>query len=335
MNNAMTRRNFVSMSATMMALGLVGCGSSATSDSSSDGASSGESAKKKVAIILDGPANDGGWNASCYQAMLDAAEELGWESAYSESVEQANWATTMENYLDQGFDLLFMPGNEFTDVSKQVGADYPDAHICLLNSEVSASNIVGLVPDTKQIGLLAGALAGILSKTGHIGFIGGVELDTTKNKLDYYTKAAQKVNPDIQVFSAYANSFMDAGKGKEIAASMLTTNSVDVMFGDASGIDTGARETMSAYEDVFDIGQPGDLGGADDPLIANYVFNDNKTMLKQAMKDVEDGVFGDKVIYGNLDNGGVSVGTFSKIVTADQQKQYLEYVDQIKDGSFL
>ena len=41
MNNAMTRRNFVSMSAAMMALGLVGCGSSATSDSSSDGASSG------------------------------------------------------------------------------------------------------------------------------------------------------------------------------------------------------------------------------------------------------------------------------------------------------
>ena len=116
---------------------------------------------------------------------------------------------------------------------------------------------------------------------------------------------------------------------------MLTTNSVDVMFGDASGIDTGARETMSAYEDVFDIGQPGDLGGADDPLIANSVVTDNKTMLKQAMKDVEDGVFGDKVIYGNLDNGGVSVGTFSKIVTADQQKQYLEYVDQIKDGSFL
>ena len=323
------------MSAAMMALGLAGCGSSASSDSSSDGAASGESTKKKVAIILDGPANDGGWNASCYQAMLDAADELGWETAYSESVEQANWATTMENYLDQGFDLLFMPGNEFTDVSKQVGADYPDAHICLLNSEVSSSNIVGLVPDTKQIGLLAGALAGILSKTGHSGFIGGVELDTTKNKLDYYTQAAQKVNPDIQVSSAYANSFMDAGKGKEIAASMLTTNSVDVMFGDASGIDTGARETMSAYEDVFDIGQPGDLGGSDDPLIANSVVTDNKTMLKQAMKDVEDGVFGDKVIYGNLDNGGVSVGTFSNIVTADQQKQYLEYVEQIKDGSFL
>ena len=245
--------------------------------------------RSKVAIILDGPANDGGWNASCYQAMLDAANELGWETAYSESVETANWARPRGDYLDQGFDLLFMPGNEFTDVSKQVGADYPDAHICLLNSEVSSSNIVGLVPDTKQIGLLAGALAGILSKTGHIGFIGGVELDTTKNKLDYYTKAAQKVNPDIQVFSAYANSFMDAGKGKEIAASMLTTNSVDVMFGDASIVDTGAREALSAYSDRYDIGQPADLGSADDKLIANSVVTDNKTMLKESMQDVESG----------------------------------------------
>ena len=323
------------MSAAMMALGLAGCGSSASSDSSSDGAASGESTKKKVAIILDGPANDGGWNASCYQAMLDAAEELGWESAYSESVEQANWATTMENYLDQGFDLLFMPGNEFTDVSKQVGADYPDAHICLLNSEVSASNIVGLVPDTKQIGLLAGALAGILSKTNNIGFIGGVELDTTKDKLENYTKAAQKINPAIQVASAYAGSFSDAGKGKEIANSMVTTNDVDVMFGDASIVDTGAREALSAYSDRYDIGQPADLGSADDKLIACSVVTDNKAMILSAMKDVEAGSFGNKIIKGDLDNGGVAVGTFSNIVDQDTQAKYQEIVAQIKAGSFL
>ena len=335
MNNAMTRRNFVSMSAAMMALGLVGCGSSATSDSSSDGASSGESAKKKVAIILDGPANDGGWNASCYQAMLDAAEELGWESAYSESVEQANWATTMENYLDQGYDLIFAPGNQYTDAVKQVAKDYPDAHFCILNDTVKDTNIESLMPNTQQIGLLAGALAGILSKTNNIGFIGGVELDTTKDKLENYTKAAQKINPAIQVASAYAGSFSDAGKGKEIANSMVTTNDVDVMFGDASIVDPGAREALSACSDRYDIGQPADLGSADDKLIANSVVTDNMTMLKESMQDVESGNFGNKVIYGDLSNGGVSTGTFSSIVTDDQQKQYLEYVEQIKAGTFL
>ena len=323
------------MSAAMMALGLAGCGSSASSDSSSDGAASGESTKKKVAIILDGPANDGGWNASCYQAMLDAAEELGWESAYSESVAQSDWATTMENYIDQGYDLIFAPGNQYTDAVKQVAKDYPDAHFCILNDTVKDTNIESLMPNTQQIGLLAGALAGILSKTNNIGFIGGVELDTTKDKLENYTKAAQKINPAIQVASAYAGSFSDAGKGKEIANSMVTTNDVDVMFGDASIVDTGAREALATYGDRYDIGQPGDLGSADDKLIANSVVTDNKTMLKESMQDVESGSFGDKVIYGVLSNGGVSTGTFSSIVTDDQQKQYLEYVEQIKAGTFL
>ena len=59
-------------------------------------------------------------------------------------------------------------------------------------------------------------------------------------------------------------------------------------------------------------------------------------MLKQAMEDVEKGEYGNKVIYGDLSNGGVAVGTFSdKLVTKEQQDEYNKYVEQIKDGKFL
>ena len=333
----LNRRQFIgTMGATALGLGLVGCGGSGSADSGSGTTDGSDGAKKKkVAIFLDGPINDGGWGASCYKAMTDAADALGWDTAYSESVATADWATTMENYIDQGYDLIFAPGNQYTDAVKQVAKDYPDAHFCILNDTVKDTNIESLMPNTQQIGLLAGALAGILSKTNNIGFIGGVELDTTKDTLENYTKAAQKINPAIQVASAYAGSFSDAGKGKEIANSMVTTNDVDVMFGDASIVDTGAREALSAYSDRYDIGQPADLGSADDKLIANSVVTDNMTMLKESMQDVESGNFGNKVIYGDLSNGGVSTGTFSSIVTDDQQKQYLEYVEQIKAGTFL
>ena len=81
--------------------------------------------KKKVAIFLDGPINDGGWGASCYKAMTDAADALGWDTAYSESVATADWATTMENYIDQGYDLIFAPGNQYTDAVKQVARTIP------------------------------------------------------------------------------------------------------------------------------------------------------------------------------------------------------------------
>ncbi|MDY4691077.1 MAG: BMP family protein [Atopobiaceae bacterium] len=327
----LNRRQFLGAAgATFLGLGLAACGSEGGD------ATTGSADAKKVAIFLDGPINDGGWGASCYKAMTDAAKELGWETAYSESVPQSDWATTMENYIDEGYSLIFAPGNQYTDAVKQVAADNPDMKFVLLNDTVKTDNVESLMPNTQQIGQLAGALAGILSKTNNIGFIGAMELDTTLDKLENYTKAAQKVNPKIKVAKAYAGSFSDATKGKELATTMIKNNDVDVMFGDASIVDTGAREALAAAKNRFDIGQPGDLGSASDELIACSVVTDNKSMLKQAMEDVEKGEYGNKVIYGDLSNGGVAVGTFSdKLVTKEQQDEYNKYVEQIKDGKFL
>ena len=106
------------------------------------------------------------------------------------------------------------------------------------------------------------------------------------------------------------------------------------MFGDASIVDTGAREALAIYGDRYDIGQPGDLDSADDKLIACSVVTDNKAMILSAMKDVEAGSFGNKIVKGDLDNGGVAVGT-SNIVDQDTQAKYQEIVSQIKVGTFL
>ncbi len=65
-------------------------------------------------MFLDGPVNDGGWGASCYGAMVESAKQHGWETAYSESVAQADWVSTMQNYVDQGYDLIVAPGNQYT-----------------------------------------------------------------------------------------------------------------------------------------------------------------------------------------------------------------------------
>ena len=319
----------------LAALSLTGCGSGGSGDSAGGEGASGDNEKLKVAMVIDSPSSDGCWGASCYQAMTDAASDLGWDTAYSESVAQADWGTNMQNYVDQGYDLIFMPGNEFSDTVTQVAADNPDSKFAILNDTVQSDNVEGLMPDNEQIGLLAGALAGLLTKTESIGFIGGVELDTTKAKLENYEKAAKKMNENVQVFSAYAGSFSDAAKGKELANSMAKNNKVDVMFGDASIVDTGAREALAEFADTYDIGQPSNMGSEDDPLIATSVVTDNKTMLEQSMKDVENDEFGNKVIMGDLSNGGVSVGTVSKIVPSDVQDEYTTIVDQIKDGSFV
>lgn len=317
--------------ALVLTCGLTGCG-----DEGEAGGAGGSDAPKKVAMFLDGPVNDGGWGASCYGAMCDAAKEHGWETAYTESVTNADWVSTIQSYVDQDYDLIIAPGNQYIDVMVQCAKDNPDAHFCIFNAEVNdVPNIECTMPDTIQIGQIAGIMAGLMSETNNIGFIGGVELDTTQNKLKGYTEAAQKINPDIKVASAYAGSFSDSPKGKELATSMINNNNVDVMFGDASIVDTGAREALEAAgEGHFDIGQPGDIGGKDDKLIVTSVVTDNVKMTSQVMTDLENNDFGGKTVMGSLKNGCVYAGTMSDIVPEETQKQFNDYIEQLKNGEF-
>lgn len=342
------------LAAALTVMSLSACGSSAAPSSSAETTTAGTTAAGapaaettaaldetektkdfKVAMVLDSSVSDGGWGASCYQAMVGAAKESGWETVYTDNVATADFATVMTDYAELGYNLIFAPGNQYTDAVKQVAAEYPEIKFALLNGTVETDNITSILPDAKQIGYMAGALAGLMSKTGSIGFIGGMELDTTKAKLECYEKAAQKVNPDIKVSSAYAGSFSDTAKGKEIASSMISTYDVDVMFGDASAVDTGAREALAASEGRYDIGQPGNLGSSDDKVIICSVVTDNAALLKACMNDVESDSFGNKTIYGDLSNGCLSVGTFSNLVPDDIQTQYKEIVDQIKSGDFI
>ncbi|MFV0466276.1 MAG: BMP family protein [Lachnospiraceae bacterium] len=290
----------------------------------------------KVAMICDSTIADGGWGAACYNAMVDAAAEYGFETQYTDGLANADFATSLRSYADLGFDLIFAPGNQYSDAVAEVAAEYPDVKFALLNGTLETENVTSMLPDAEQIGYMAGALAGLMSTTNAIGFIGGMELDTTKAKLAKYEEAAKQVNPDIQVYSAYAGSFSDTAKGKEIAESMISMNDVDVMYGDASAVDSGAREALAGYENKYDIGQPSDLlATQESDVIICSIVTDNATMIGLCMEDVINDTYGNKTIYGDLSNGCLSVGTFGSAVPADIQAEYLAIVEEIEAGTFI
>ncbi|MBM6676391.1 BMP family ABC transporter substrate-binding protein, partial [Olsenella uli] len=110
----------------------------------------------------------------------------------------------------------------------------------------------------------------------------------------------------------------------------------DVMWGDASAVDNGARQALEAAgaDTHFDIAQPIDIVGDDQPTVITSTVTD--WMIGQAMDEIEDGSFGGgKAITGNMDNGGVSLGSFSDKVPAEVQDKVNEYAEQIKAGSFI
>ncbi|HML67840.1 MAG TPA: hypothetical protein PKA81_05530, partial [Clostridia bacterium] len=66
----------------------------------------------KVAMICDSSISDGGWGAACYNGMTAAAATRGWETAYTDAIDQSAYADTMISYCDLGYDMIFAPGNQ-------------------------------------------------------------------------------------------------------------------------------------------------------------------------------------------------------------------------------
>ena len=343
------------MLALVMALSLVACGSkpaggdSNTGDGNDDANTDGDKVYK-VAMICDSSINDGGWGAACYNAMVAACDKQGWQYEVTDSISQDQYYDSITAYCALGYDMIYAPGNQYTDAVLQAAEEYPDIAFALLNGaektpgEAVNGNVSSLLPNAQQIGWIAGALAGLMTESGKLGFIGGMELDTTKGKIAGFEEAAKYVaeqeGKTVELLNVpYANSFSAAPKGKEFATELLSQGAA-VFFGDASAVDSGAREAIDAANaaagsvKIYDIGQPADILGQNECIICSQV-TDNSAMIVASMQAVEAGTFGGNTVYGTLENGTLSAGKISDLVPADVQEKYNAYLQQMVDGTFM
>ncbi len=328
-------------------------GDTSTGDTGDTGTGSeggAESTGLKVAMICDSSISDGGWGMSCYNAMVAAAEANGWETAYSDSIAQSAYYDTIVSYCDLGYDLIYAPGNQYTDAVLQAAEEYPDIAFALLNGgtdtpdKATNGNVTSLLPDAQQVGWIAGALAGLMTETGTVAFIGGMELDTTLGKYEGFAEAAAYVGEQAgKTVSAldivYSGDFSATDKGIEFAKAMINQGA-DVFFGDASAVDSGARQAIdeanaaSGSVKIYDIAQPSDLLGQNECIIGSQV-TDNTALVSLCMEAVANGSFGGEVIYGTLQNGVLSAGALSDLVPAEVQDQYNAYLQEMQDGTFM
>ena len=350
-NFMLNRRQAIALgigSAASMALAGCGGGGSESSDSSSAGGDAGKGTYK-VAMIMSGIITDGGWDQGHYESLKRALEKHpNWEMLEpKENTADADAATAAQTYVDQDVDLIIGNGNQFASDWAEVVADAADndkVHFLITNtnpeSEMkdykSRDKVETVLPDFKQTGALAGVVAGLMTKTNSIGFIGGMKLPSTEAKYAAYLAAAQKINPEIKGQYNFEAGFTDASLGTKLTENWINTNNVDVMWGDASAVDNGVREALKAAgaDTHFDIAQPIDIVGDDQPTVIVSTVTDWK--IDQAMDEIEKGEFGSgKTITADMSNGGISLGKFSSKVPEDVQAKIKELSDQIKSDSFL
>ena len=79
----------------------------------------------KVAMICDSSINDGGWGAACYNAMIAAAERKGWQAEVTDSISQDAYYDSIVAYCMLGYDMIYAPGNQYTDAVLQALRNIP------------------------------------------------------------------------------------------------------------------------------------------------------------------------------------------------------------------
>ncbi len=291
----------------------------------------------KVAMILPGPINDGGWCASAYNGILAIEEKFGAEIAYNESTPISDYDEVFRMYASAGYDIVFGHGGEFGDSAMRVAPEFPDVQFAVSSTNiVQPPNVSSIQNDNAAQGFMQGAVAAIVTKSNVVGAIGGMNIPSIADSITGFEAGAKFINPDIKVLTTLTGSFDDAGKAKEVAQSMIDQGA-DIVMQNADHAGMGVIEACEE-RGVYSIGSIGDQA----ELAPDTIIVSGRAEMPIAFVAFVEKFLSDDFEAGNY-MMGVAEGViylspfynFDDVLTDEQKAAIQDVVDGIVDGSIV
>ena len=217
-----------------------------------------EGCKIKVGIVFDiGGKNDRSFNAAAWEGGKRAQNELpiclyDVEPGNPTSIEPA-----MRAFAEKNFDLIVGIGFAQGPIMQKVAEDYPNIKFAIIDGVIfeadgktPKSNVASLVFREHEGSYLVGMIAAAKSKTGVLGFLGGMDIPLIHKFETGYEEGARSVNPNIRVIDNYVGvtdgAWNNPGKGKELALAQIEKGA-DVIFTAAGNSGLGAFDAVEQY----------------------------------------------------------------------------------------
>ena len=283
----------------------------------------------KVALLLSGAANDQGWNQTAYEGAQKACEKYGYELAYTENLEVADISAAFADYASAGYDVVIGHGYEFGDPALEVAETYPDTKFICTEADASADNVASYVMACEQTAYVEGIIAASTSESGKLGTIGPIPGDSLVKIINGYEDGAKSVNPDIEVQTAWTNSFVDTQLAQEAAKAMID-NDVDVIKHCANACGNGAM-TAAVEAGIWCQGDSYDQSSlAPDNILDSAIYNLD-VVIDTALGSVADGSFEGDVYNLGMADGAVEV-LLSDNLSDDVKATAQDAIDKIISG---
>ena len=291
------------------------------------------------AIIFDlGGKFDKSFNEAAFNGAEKWAKETGGTYKELEMQDEAQREQALRRLAEAGANPVVMTGFAFGDVLNKVAPDFPNTKFAIVDMVVDQPNVKSVVFNEHEGSYLVGMLAAMASKSGTVGFIGGMDIPLIRKFGCGYAQGVKAVNPDATVVLNMTGTtpaaWNDPVKGAELAKGQKAQGA-DVIYAAAGGTGVGVLQA-AADEGILSIGVDSNQNYMHPGSVLTSMLKRVDNAVYEAFKEGENLTPGINVM--GLANDGVGYAmdeNNASLVTADMQAKVDEAAAKIKAGEIV
>ena len=291
--------------------------------------------KVKACFVYVGPIGDGGWTYQHHQGALELQKTYGdkVEVQWQESVpEGADAERVLTQMALGGCNIIFTTSFGYMDPTNAVAAKFPD---------VKFEHATGFKRDSANVSTynarfyegraVQGTIAGMMTKSNKIGYIGSFPIPEVMNVINPYYLAAKKVNPNVELSVVWAFTWFDPAKEAD-SAKALIDQGVDVI---AAHTDSTAPLAEAAKTPgVIGFGQASDMEAyKPSPRVSSIIDNWGPYYIER-VGALLDGTYQQSDVWAGIAGGEVLIGEITDKVPADVKAEAEALRDSIAAGTY-
>ena len=302
----------------------------------------------KVVHFINGAQGDKSFFDSAVRGLAEAGTDFQLEVTTIEAgYNSSSWKPALEAAAaNKDYDIMIVGTYLMEELLKDVAQKHPDKRFIIYDSSVNytegnCSNVYSILYRQNEGAYLAGVYAGLMTKSGIIGILGGQKTTIINDFVIGYEQGARSVRPDIKILVAYAGSWNDSAKGETLADEMYGEGA-DIVFQAAGTTGLGVFKAAQKL-DKYAIGVDSDQAliiEMTDPEQAKHILTSMTknvdSSLYRALKLYIDGqlTFGQAETLGIKENGvGLAKSKYYDEVTPADVKAKINQTEiDIRDG---
>ena len=290
----------------------------------------------KVALLTTGPVTDGGWNQAAYKGLQNIQKTLGAQVAKQENLKDDQFEGAFRDFAQQGYNIIFAHGDEFGPAAAKVAAQFPKVAFVTTGGENTAANLTAIHFSTEEGTYLQGMEAGLVSKSGKGGFVGGQNLPPVARAAEAFANGAKAVNAKYTFQTTYINGWSDTSAAKAQTDALLT-GGADTIAHNCDAAAAGMFQAAGTKPGVYTFGVNADENKKA-PNVLSSVFLDVPKAFTDIATSLKEGKFqGQKLSLGLKENDVRLIDNpkLANVIPADGKAKIQQAEKDIAAGKIL